>query len=141
LVYFLEAAMKVVIGYDGSDHAKRALERAADFVSENDTVLIVGVVEAGRWAYSGGEHRHLDEAQRETNAQEATAFFAERSIKAEPVDAFGDAGAAIIDVARNADADLIVVGSRGRSPIERVLIGSVSDKVIHRAESDVLVVR
>jgi len=44
-------------------------------------------------------------------------------------------------VAAAKDADLIVVGSRGRTTLERLLLGSVSSKVIHRAKSDVLVVR
>jgi nucleotide-binding universal stress UspA family protein len=39
------------------------------------------------------------------------------------------------------DADLIVVGSRGLNPVQRILLGSVSSKVVHRAECDVLVVR
>jgi nucleotide-binding universal stress UspA family protein len=39
------------------------------------------------------------------------------------------------------DADLVVVGSRGLNPIQRLLLGSVSSKVVHRAECDVLVVR
>ena len=134
--------MKLVVGYDGSDHARRALERAADLVSEGDEVFVVGVVEAGRWGYSGGhEHHHLDGAQRDQNFEAASSLLAPRGVEPKPVAAFGDAGAAIIEVARNENADLIVVGSRGRNPIERVLMGSVSDKVVRRAPCDVLVVR
>jgi len=39
------------------------------------------------------------------------------------------------------DADLAVVGSRGLNPLQRLLMGSVSSKVVHRAECDVLVLR
>jgi nucleotide-binding universal stress UspA family protein len=38
------------------------------------------------------------------------------------------------------DADLVVVGKRGLNPLQRLVLGSVSSKVIHRAECDVLVV-
>jgi nucleotide-binding universal stress UspA family protein len=39
------------------------------------------------------------------------------------------------------DADLVIVGSRGLNKVQRLLMGSVSSKVVHRAPSDVLVVR
>jgi nucleotide-binding universal stress UspA family protein len=64
---------------------------------------------------------------------------AERGVDAETVEAQGDPGEAILDSAK--DADLVVVGSRGLNPFQRLLLGSVSSKVVHRAECDVLVVR
>jgi nucleotide-binding universal stress UspA family protein len=63
----------------------------------------------------------------------------ERGIEAEPVEGQGDPGAFIVNAAK--DAGLIVVGSRGLSPAKRMLLGSVSSKVVHRAHGDALVVR
>ncbi|MFW5877339.1 MAG: universal stress protein [Myxococcota bacterium] len=47
----------------------------------------------------------------------------------------------IVDVATEGEYDLIVIGSRGMSAIGRFLVGSVSDKVVHRAPCSVLVVK
>ena len=53
----------------------------------------------------------------------------------------GDAGPGIIAAAESEGADLIVVGTHGRSSVGRFLLGSVSDHVVHRADCAVLVVR
>ncbi len=53
----------------------------------------------------------------------------------------GDAAQRIVDLAEELDAGLIAMGSRGRSRIERALIGSVSDSVVRHAHCPVLVVR
>jgi nucleotide-binding universal stress UspA family protein len=133
--------VKIVVGYDGSDHARRALERAADLASPGDEVLVVGSVEPKLEPIStDGAHQDPSESEhRRQNLEEANAFLAERGIEAEAVEAYGDPGSAIVDAAN--DADLVVVGSRGRNTLERLLLGSVSSKVVHRAKSDVLVVR
>jgi nucleotide-binding universal stress UspA family protein len=55
------------------------------------------------------------------------------------IEAQGDPGDVIVEAAK--DADLAIVGSRGLNPLQRLLLGSVSSKVVHRAECDVLVVR
>ena len=47
----------------------------------------------------------------------------------------------IVELARNRDVDLIVVGSRGRGAIGAALLGSVSESVLHHADRPVLIVR
>jgi nucleotide-binding universal stress UspA family protein len=133
--------MKIVVGYDGSDHARRALERAADVANPGDEILVVGAVEPKlESGPTSGAHQDPSEAEhRRKNLEDAQAFLAERGYEAETAEAYGDPGSAIVDAAKG--ADLIVVGSRGRNTLERLLLGSVSSKVVHRAEADVLVVR
>ena len=53
----------------------------------------------------------------------------------------GDAGSSIAAAADAEHADLVVVGTRGRSGAERMLLGSVSDHVVRHAACPVLVVR
>ena len=53
----------------------------------------------------------------------------------------GDPARVILEAAQSCDADLIVMGSRGLSEIKGLLLGSVSDKVLHHAEVPVTVVR
>ena len=101
---------------------------------------------SGRGAPSARRHHrgrpHLDPSEierRRKDLDEANAFLSERGIEAETIEAQGDPGDVVVEVAKG--ADLAVVGSRGLNPLQRLLLGSVSSKVVHRAECDVLVVR
>jgi nucleotide-binding universal stress UspA family protein len=133
--------MKVVVGYDGSEHAKRALERAAELASDQDTLVVVASAEPKVvTAPSEGAHQDPSEMQRRRRAlDEAQEQLSSRGLKAEYVESYGDPGHAIVEAGK--DADLIVVGSRGLNRLERVFLGSVSTKVVQRANCDVLVVR
>jgi nucleotide-binding universal stress UspA family protein len=133
--------MGIVVGYDGSDSAKRALQRAADLAKEGDRIVVVASAEAhAASGPTGGAHRDPSEfQQRRGSLEEAEQFLSERGLDAELVEAQGDPGTAIVEAA--SETDLIVVGSRGLNPIQRILLGSVSSKVVHRAPCDVLVVR
>ena len=133
----------IVVGYDGSETAKRALERTAELASkEGATVTAVSAVQvlppAGR---SAGAIDPDEVTERRQELSEAEAFLAEKGIKANLVEGHGDPAEVIVDAAKETGADLIVVGTRGLSTAERVLLGSVSTKVLHDAPCDVLVVR
>ena len=53
----------------------------------------------------------------------------------------GEAADAILDVAEEEDADLIIVGNKGMTGAKRFLLGSVPNKVSHHAPCSVLIVR
>lgn len=53
----------------------------------------------------------------------------------------GSAGEAMADYAENGHFDLVVVGSKGRGAVSRVLVGSVTDRLVHICKQPVLVVR
>ncbi|MFW9808158.1 MAG: universal stress protein [Candidatus Thorarchaeota archaeon] len=53
----------------------------------------------------------------------------------------GDPAAKIIDIAKERDADIIILGSRGLSGIKRLFVGSISDKVASHAHCPVMIVR
>ena len=133
--------MRIVVGYDGSDAARRALQRAADYAKEDDRIVVVASAEPhARSGPTGGAHLDPSEfQQRRGDLDEAKAFFSERGLEPELIEGHGDPGAAIVEAA--SESDLIIVGSRGLNPIQRMLLGSVSSKVVHRAPCDVLVVR
>ena len=133
--------MRIVVGYDGSESAKRALERASSVATDQDEVLVVAAAEShARTAITEGSHLDPSEIQRRRNdLDEAQAFLSERGIQAETIEAQGDPGAVIVEAAK--DVDLVIVGTRGLNPLQRILLGSVSSKVVHRADCDVLVVR
>ena len=133
--------MRLVVGYDGSEAGKRALERAATTAGDGDEVVVVAAAEShARTGITEAAHLDPSEVQRRReDLVEATAFLAQRGIEARTLEAQGDPGSVIVDAAE--DADLVIVGSRGLNPIQRMLLGSVSSKVVNRADCDVLVVR
>ena len=133
--------MKIIVGYDGSDTAQRALERAATLAGGSDQIVVVAAAEPH--ARSGiTQGAHLDPSgvrERLNDLEKAKQFFSEKNIEVETIEVEDDPGSAIVEAAEG--ADLIIVGSRGLNPMQRLLLGSVSSKVVHRAGCDVLVVR
>ena len=143
----------IVVGYDGSDPAKRALERAASFAEKLGTTLVVtSVAEPVAVAddpYIPGDAIGLaapaivpvpDRAQASRELKEAREMLTGRSVQIEYEATVGDAAQGIIDVAEKHDADLIVVGTREPGFVDRVLGGDVSEAVSRRAHRDVLIV-
>ena len=133
--------MKIVVGYDGSEAAKRALERATTIAGENKRIVVVAAAES-RAGAGITEGAHLDPSEvegRRRDLEDAKAYLSGRGIEAKTIEAQGDPGDVVVELAK--DADLAIVGSRGLNPLQRLLMGSVSSKVVHRAECDVLVVR
>jgi nucleotide-binding universal stress UspA family protein len=143
----------IVVGYDGSEPSKRALERAADFAGHFRAKLIVTSV-AEPVAVPGdalvpGDAIGLaapailpvpdrEEAGREL--QEARAALSGRNLDVEYLATVGDAADGIVEAADEHDADLIVVGTREPGFLDRVMSGDVSQAVSRRAHRDVLIV-
>jgi nucleotide-binding universal stress UspA family protein len=134
--------MNVLLAYDGSEGARRALEQAASLVRDGDAVTVVSVAEGlPLFGYASALPSPEQEEERQAQLVEAATRLAERGIAASLVRRSGDPATAILDVAEQEGADLIVMGTRGRSAVERWLIGSVSTKVLHHARCSVLVAR
>jgi nucleotide-binding universal stress UspA family protein len=135
--------MRIVVGYDGSDGAKRALERAAALTGPEDQVVVVAAAEmrARPVLTEGAQLDPSEISRRRRDVDEANTFLAERGIQGDVVLGQGDPATLIGEVAKERVADLIIVGNRGLNPLQRLMHGSVSSKVVERAESDVLVVR
>jgi nucleotide-binding universal stress UspA family protein len=73
--------------------------------------------------------------------REAEAIFASAGMSIRTLLKRGDAATQILETAKNQDYDLIVCGSRGVSPVTSWLLGSVSRKLVHYAQSSVLIVK
>lgn len=136
---------QIVVGYDGSENARRALERAAELAGPETTVTVVAAVDVHRpVAGRGPGVAPLDPkevAERERALREAVDLLRERGVAAVPVEGIGEPAKAIVETASEVGADLVVVGTRGRGALARLALGSVSTAVAHDAPCDVLVVR
>jgi nucleotide-binding universal stress UspA family protein len=132
---------RIVVGFDGSETAIRGLRRAADEIEPGGTITLV-TVEATAQSRGVLSEDLLDESP------DAAAVLEEARGSLEgrddiTVQAFagkGDPAVVLLEAARDAQADLIVIGRRGRDFEARVLLGSVADRVVKQAPCDVLVV-
>ena len=135
---------KIVVGYDASPEADRALERAAEvakaFGAEVVVTSIARVLVGGPKGISGPDPVDSPELHKE-EAKHAQERLAELGIAAKTLEGIGDPGNMIVKVAEAQKADLIVVGSHTANAFTRLFGGSVSDTVKHHAPCDVLVVR
>lgn len=137
--------VQVVVAYDFSPSAEEALMRAVDVAARapKHVLHIVSALDP----FSHGRHtsHQAAEAVQQRIHERACAAFAGRETAAEVqfyIHArIGQAAEQILDVAREVGADLIFIGSHGKTGIERLLLGSVSERVVREALCPVMVVR
>jgi nucleotide-binding universal stress UspA family protein len=134
--------MKIVVGYDGSEDADRAIERAVALAGPDGAVTVVDAVHVYPPVGRGGGAADYDErADAPAIVDKAYEKIAGRVGEARKVIGHGDPGKVLIAEAEEWGADLIVVGTRGQNAVARALLGSVSTYVVHHAPCDVLVAR
>lgn len=132
----------VLLAYDGSEGAERALRAVVDLCRAGDVVAVVGVAEGVPLVGHASALRSPEQEQERARQLDAVvAALAEHGIAATPVPRHGDPATEILDEAATRGAELIVLGTRGLSGAERWLVGSVSTKVLHHAHCSVLVAR
>lgn len=134
----------IVCGVDGTQESRWAARVAGDFARELDRTLVLVHVAENPPTFPYGDAR-LRELQRRDAAEAATPMLERtgahvRDVECEIKVVFGDAVEALIAVASEQDAELLVVGSRGRGPLASVVLGSVSARLAAVAPCPVVVV-
>ena len=141
----------IVVGTDGSETARKAVREAVELAqSVGASLSIVS-------AYAPVSGQRLREEAREApedlqwmiNAREdvdatlrdAAEEHEDSGVEIETFARQGDPADAILDLAEERDADLIVVGNKGMTGAKRFLLGSVPNKVSHHAPCSVLIIR
>jgi nucleotide-binding universal stress UspA family protein len=136
----------IVVGTDGSETAEIALRRAVDLARLTGAKLHVVSAYEPSPARVGGNQPVPEAAEWSVGSDFKVEAVLERAqdtahdVDLEVHAPKGDAADALLEAAKDHDADLIVLGSRGMRGARRVL-GSVPNKVSHRAPCDVLIVQ
>lgn len=138
----------IVVGVDGSDGSRHAAEKAVDIARHwGARLLLVTVVRApeGWWGIGGappppealsaalaeGQKRILDDLEVRLDLD---------GVDYETVEELGDPTTRLLTVCEDREADLVVIGRRGAGLAERVILGSVADRLSHQSPVPVLIV-
>ncbi len=136
--------MLIVTGYDGSPHADEAIRRADMFATrlgaEHHVVMVAHVSPIEFTAMANPYQVDLYGLEEERLVGAFDAIRNGLDTQPETVVVRGNPVLELTAHAEEHDADLIVVGSRGRGAVATVLLGSTSHGVLWRARTDVLVV-
>jgi len=142
---------KIVVGTDGSDTAAQAVVQAGELAEKLGAQLVIvsafepvsesrlkteqaGAPEDVAWTINKREDVDAMLGQ-------ISAPLAERDIDVKVAARQGNPADAILDIAEEEHADLIVVGNKGMAGARRFLLGSVPNKISHHAPCSVLIVR
>lgn len=128
----------VVLGYDGSRAARRALVRAAEAAGKGGRVLVVIAVPPVE-PFAQERSSRVDEPRR--LIEQASAVLREHGVEVSTRVAAAEPAEALVAAASESNAMLIVVGARGDSYVRRALRGSVGEKLVGRAPCDLLIAR
>ena len=128
---------RILIGYDGSDCARRALELGASLARNGARVTVATVCELMSFGlpdpFAAEDQKRLLDEGRE--------LLAARGIRADTIDPVDiDPADGLVWAAKKIGADLIVMGTQSRGPLARVALGSVAGAVVHHAPCNVLAV-
>jgi nucleotide-binding universal stress UspA family protein len=134
-------AQQLVLGYDGTEGAKAALEEAITLCQDLSAALIVVF---GWQVTPERQIADLRDAIHEMGQQETAAAVSraqEAGVTAEGRVEAERPAEALVSVAAEKDARMIVVGSHGDRPLKGILLGSTPHRLLHLSDTPVLVVR
>jgi nucleotide-binding universal stress UspA family protein len=135
----LTDAPVAVVGYDGSEHAQRAVAYARRRLGDGGRLIAVfAYVAPPEWEGTAYHERSL-ELHRKHGRELLDRLAAESGEPAETVLVEGPPAEALVSVAHDNNAEEIVVGSRGFGPV-RALLGSTSHALLHATDRPVVIV-
>ncbi len=147
--------MKILLATDGTKESDSALEMVKSLkLTDGDSILIISVIDMALPLavdiYGGylpdttdietAARKHASKSLEQYSA-EITEHLKGTNISITTDMLFGSPDNRIVEMAEKIEADLIVLGSHGYNAWERLLLGSVSNSVVHHAPCSVLVAR
>ncbi|SFQ32607.1 Nucleotide-binding universal stress protein, UspA family [Psychrobacillus psychrotolerans] len=135
----------IIVAVDGSKEAEYAFRKSIDIAYRNEgaQLHIVNIIDT---RYFGAFDQEVAEEVKE-QSREILDRYKARSIAARVENVniiieYGSPKTVITkEIAKSVEADLIICGATGHTPVERYLIGSVSEAIVRSAKCDVLVIR
>jgi nucleotide-binding universal stress UspA family protein len=133
----------ILVGHDGSDAAGRILPVARELAQRDGAKLVVAHIDEHLVGKGANVSAKADEGEIRAAIEQEVESLKNDGLETELVTRemiLGGPAQVIAEVAEEAGADLIVVGSRGHSTITGLLLGSVTQRLLHIAKCPVLVI-
>jgi nucleotide-binding universal stress UspA family protein len=137
---------RILVAIDGSEPASRGARLAADIAVRFGARLTLATVVPRLLLPPDVYGLTVDEVEREKRAHAervvhaALAALGGAGVEIEPVVLSGPPAETLAEAAAAPDVDLVVAGSRGQGAVARVLLGSVSDRLVHLCPKPILIV-
>jgi len=133
---------KIVVGYDGSECGKAALDEGLRLAKGlgDSLVVVFGYAPPGLWGGEIVEHEDAIEELGKKVTREAEARAKESGVPTEIALVAKKASHALADIAEERGARMIVVGSYGDPPLKGAILGSTPYRLLHVSSVPVLVV-
>jgi len=138
--------MDVLVAYDGSKPAQKAVEHAFTTYPDAEIVLL-RVIEAADSSTEAGISiiqemlREREEEISEEFPDEIDAITSDPDVEFRTETVVGKPAREIVSFAEEHDIDHVIIGSHGRASLSRILLGSVAEKIVRRAPMPVTVIR
>lgn len=129
--------MNILLATDGKAHSEKAINYALDYAKLNKAMLFIVFVVSPK----AGEDREKIIKQGMSVLEELKKRALEQSVAVTTLLEAGNPYEAIITASERVNADAIIVGTSGKSVVDRVLIGSVSEYVVRHSRCTVIVVK
>lgn len=139
---------KIVVGVDGSDPSRRAVAWCVAHAPALDAeVVVVHAVQVPTYVGLGPPYVWLTgptpeekEAWRDLAESDWCKPLADADVKFRVVITDGEPAPALMEIADSEDADLVVVGRRGRGGFKKLLLGSTSHHLSHHLDRPLVIV-
>lgn len=136
---------RILVGVDGSKHSKRACQYAVDLAKAFGSTIILATSFRGQTIISDDPERQYEVKGVKHRAQNRLAWYKElvdqEKIKREVMILDGPAAQALSDAAKRSHADIVIIGSRGRTNLVGLMFGSTAHTLMHIAHCPVIAIR
>ncbi len=132
---------KILVPLDGSEHSRRALHEAISLSKMTNGTITLLNVQPHRQTLTSPVSHHTSEAPQSIVLAEGQKLVQAAGISVNTLLLQGNVVDQIVKTAKDVNSDLIIVGARGLSKFEELLLGSVSHGVLEKAPCPVIVTR
>jgi nucleotide-binding universal stress UspA family protein len=133
---------KILVGFDGSEGSRQALNRSISLLNDQGELLVLAVIpRPSDKTFVDKEMYKTIKKKAEVMIDELVSSIGQQDYTITGIIEQGDPSVQIINASNRLNVDLIVLGSKGTSKIGRYLLGSVANKVVQYAHKPVMVVR
>lgn len=138
--------MAILVPYDGSDPAHKAVEHAIS-AADGEEIILLRVIEVSSGMLDAGVDlvqerlKEMQDTEPEELSEKSKSLLDAEDVEFQIETAVGKPSREIVSFAEENDVSQIIIGSHGRKGVSRVLLGNVAENVVRRAPTTVTVVR